>query len=216
LAGESDVDKHPAMKTRLRSVTVSGKSLFLASCAASALSATVRAEESTRGEATVVAPPPSRHEITASTNGGLYFDSKVLDEKFLSAWVSGGYHYSLLPWLQLGGQTSLSLVHSPAHTEVGTSLLLGPTFNFPFESDLRDAFYLRVLGGTKRANVAVYEGNTMSTDSKYRAAMEVSIGKRFQITESLSYNPHVTATRVFVKGERTAFAVVPLSFSLHL
>jgi hypothetical protein len=160
----------------------------------------------------------SRFELSALSNGGFFFNGSGS-----LGFVAVGAAIQIVPSLQLAVDAAYLNLHAFGESTWAIGALVGPVLNFPFKSDLRDAFFVSakygggVLGGTEI---------TSGTDNS-KGVLDFSIGKRFKITEHISYTPefgfsdvlgggnstYSDATQSYTSSSATAFRVVLFAFS---
>jgi hypothetical protein len=158
----------------------------------------------------------SRFEFSALSSGSYFFNG---DGSF--GYLGAGISYHIIPGLQLSATAAYLRVSvngtsgASNYTTWAFGALVGPVINFPFEWDLRDAFF-----ASARYGGGVYGDNntsvsTTSTDTS-RGMLDFSIGKRFRIFEQLSYTPTLGLSKVLSSSgyNNALYRVVPLGFSL--
>lgn len=147
-----------------------------------------------------------QHEIegNASATFGVV-GNLAMTERHYSFYGSGGYAYALSSNWQLGGALGFFVGKSGA-TYGGGSLLVGPTFNFTGREGIQNALFISLRAGLR------YFHQGGSTDSQFMG--ELALGKRWAITDSVSYKPYVSANVTKYSDESSLdLNIVPLSFS---
>jgi hypothetical protein len=155
-------------------------------------------------------PPVSQYspklELSAMSNGGIFFS----DETSV-AFLMGGAAYEVTPGLQLGVTGLYTRIGYDDGNYWGYAVLIGPTVNYPV-ADLRNAFYLTFkYGGGQVGGTAVSGASDTS-----RGMWNASLGKRFQLSQTLAYVPEVGVFKVVDAKHETdpVFRILPLGLSL--
>jgi hypothetical protein len=104
-------------------------------------------------------------------------------------------------------QPNYQFVNSNSVSSSTFSGLIGPQYNFMNSEDIRDDFY--VQGG-----IGLALSSAANSQTSFEFGFEV--GKRFQITESISWKPNLTLVALTNVGGQTvlAYGVNPITFSL--
>ena len=131
-----------------------------------------------------------------------------------------GYNYrldSLRDW-QIGvdGIVGYSSYSGGSYTSVG--LLVGPTYNFSNQKgEIANAFFLFFHFGL--AYVSTSYSDSYSTYSQSYTVSdgmwELGAGKRFQLTESVSYRPGVVVSMTAPSPD-PVWTIIPFSFGINL
>ena len=129
----------------------------------------------------------AQHEVSGASLSGITIASGTSQFSLLAS-----YAYSLDSAFQLGG--TIQAQTSPSDLFV---LLVGPAYNFGAPS-LKDSFYVSGKVGVASDNGADF-------------VLEAKFGKRFGITESVSYNPFM---RFLLVGSATSFQIGLFSLSV--
>lgn len=139
------------------------------------------------------------HELSLSSLEGLLGFSSTGHKLSLGA----GYDLVLVPGFQWGISAVFSDEKQSGERKTYFEGLLGPTLSFPFDSDLRSAWFLRTAVG-----FAMDAG-------KFRPASSLEIGKRFRLTSSIVYRPSLQLLTRLGEGsrDRVAFNIRFVSFS---
>lgn len=98
----------------------------------------------------------------------------------------------------------------PASTWVAAlNVDVGIRLNSSFSSDIKDDFFLFL--GAQITNIpGVVSTATTTTNQTVGAFFEAELGKRFSITDSVTFAPSVT----FLAGNSVQLAITPVQFSL--
>jgi hypothetical protein len=131
---------------------------------------------------------PFRHEvlltgfsdIVTGSSSRLSLNGNAGTTFFLTA----GYNY-LLPnpsWLQVGGSIGIT-----ASTYTSFQIAVGPTVNFPFDWDARNAFFVDGYLGIYYASINVAGIGASSTNFLFG----FDVGKRFKLLDNVTYRPSV-------------------------
>ena len=152
-------------------------------------------------------PDAPKFEISALSNAGL-----ILTKDVSVGFLMGGVAYELIPGLQLGVSGAYFRVGYKDSNVWGLAALVGPIVNFPFQADIRDAFYASFKYG---GGVAGGTDISSKSDSS-RGAYSISVGKRFQFTQHLSYTPEVGVFKVLDSKNDIdpVYRIIPLGLSL--
>jgi hypothetical protein len=160
-------------------------------------------------QAAMAAVEVKEHELTgglsssSSPNGG----GILISGGQTVVLVQGGYAKRLGEIFQLGAK--ITFVSGSGVTFI--QFLAGPTVNFGNFGeggafDLQNSFFLRGVAGISSASVASFS----NTDF----AFEFSLGKRFRLSESISYAPTFAVEK---SGSSDALiSIMPIGFSLFL
>jgi hypothetical protein len=126
-----------------------------------------------------------RHEVilSSSTHLPLGSSSALALNSGTVFWLSGGYNYDVpgMSALQVGGSAYIT-------TGSGSTIFqitAGPTLNFPFDWDLRNAFFVDGYAGITTTSGGTGAFSTSSTAFTFG----FDVGKRFKLFENLTYRP---------------------------
>lgn len=150
-----------------------------------------------------LSPKPTNHEVLLSaTNSSLLFTDSSGSLGFTS-----GYNYSIHPHWQLGFFPSVAVGYATGDIGLSyrLSLDVGPTLNF--SEDFANSFFLRTTVGH------TFSGLTGRKFSESLWGVQASVGKRFQLTENLTYTPSLGVSKFLHSEAKATFIVNVLSFS---
>lgn len=157
--------------------------------------------------ATETSAPDWEHEFSgdASTTFGTLSDLSMKDRHY-SFYGSGGYDYALSSAWQIGGRLGFLLGKTDNSRYGGGSLLVGPTLNFTGREGLKNAVFVSLKAGM------TYYRQSGNSESAFMG--DISVGKRWAITSTVSYKPYVGATVTKYSNDSSLnLNIVPLSFS---
>lgn len=138
-----------------------------------------------------------KHEFVLGTTTG----AVITQANTFSLLGSVSYHYSILPWLQFGGTGGFG--YATGGIGFMGQLALGPTFNWIYDGNLKNAFFLSTSVGMDYCSGDCQKANLFA---------RVDLGKRFEIFRGFVYRPTVGA--LFQKGASPAFIAMPVAFSV--
>lgn len=95
--------------------------------------------------------------------------------------VNGGYYYSVLPYLEIGGTVGIDYASRNSASATVFKLIPGARINLPFETAISDAFFAGAGIGFGTSSVS-----NVSASSMY---FKVEAGKRFKLFPNVSYSP---------------------------
>lgn len=159
---------------------------------------TIRGEQSSRSE-------HAKSEIHLS---GLY-GQLALSENTTALRLASGLSYLVAPGVQLGFSTSWERSDLPGLSLNASSVLVGPTINFPVSVNLESAVFLTGGIGFTQARVDIPALGISETSTNFTFAF--SMGKRFPIANSIVYRPSVGIVKV--DGAKVSFVLSPIAFS---
>jgi hypothetical protein len=150
------------------------------------------------------------------SNGSFFFNGSGS-----FGFAAAGASVQIIPGLQLSLDVGYLTVHAYSANTWAFGALAGPVVNFPFEQDLRNAFFASAKYGA-----GVIGGTYITSGSdNSRGILDFSIGKRFKIFEHVSYTPEIGFSDVLGGGDSsdptsssssTAFRVVFFGLSIFL
>lgn len=138
--------------------------------------------------------------VSGSTNANLLFSKNSNDKYEASFNLSTEYDHAFDNGLQVGGLLAGEFTDD---TNAFTALI-GPGFNLNAQ-DLANSFYGTVKVGFSRISV------NSERNTEFTARAEA--GKRFKLSESVSYAPGVAVTHVFVDNADPIFELNIFKFS---
>jgi hypothetical protein len=156
----------------------------------------------------------SRFEFSAQSNGAFFFNG---DGSFGIGAV--GASVQVIDGLQVAMTVVYLRAQASGENVWALGALVGPVINFPFEKDLRSAFFGSVkygFGLTGNSYSSRYSSSSSDTDNS-RGVLDFSVGKRFKLFEHLSYTPEFGYSRVLggkSDSTPTLFRVVLFGFSV--
>lgn len=148
---------------------------------------------------------PPKFEIWAASNGNFFF----LDSYSLSV-VLAGVSYSVTKDIQIG---AIGLYSQAAYKDLingwALGLMVGPVVNFPFGEDIRNAAFLG-------ARIGLGAKASTGSESESKLLYAFSLGKRFKISDHISYSPEVGVMKILgeVPEVNPIYHVSPVSFSI--
>lgn len=156
------------------------------------------------------------NEFTAGANTSLGYEHTTYKGNKTDTFtfgLYGGYRYMILsPMLQLGGEIDFHYTTNGDVSGTRFALLVGPTVNFG-PKDLRDAFFAEARLGVAVDNGALF---VPGGDSRGLFAWKVGGGKRFRITDSVSYIPSFYISGTAGDGASVALTLNALAFSFFM
>jgi hypothetical protein len=143
------------------------------------------------------------HEILTEVSGGnLSFSSG-----FTGLYGSIGYRYALTDELQLGSRLRFSYSDYESGSSTYLSLAAGPVYNFG-GTTLADSYFADLQLALSR------NGGSSTTETDTTFAFSAAVGKRFPITDSVTYNPDVFVSRILEDGADLVFGINFFSLSV--
>lgn len=125
--------------------------------------------------------------------------------------VAADYNYAVLPWLQLGINTSFS--HAATDTSAKVDFweaLAGPTFNLPLSDEwVYNSLFLSLKGGLLVASGSLSSLSASSTD----AILNGEFGYRLKLMEHVTWSPALGSIKV-LNGSKFIFLARPFAFSI--
>lgn len=125
--------------------------------------------------------------------------------------VAADYNYAVLPWLQLGINSSFS--HAATDTSAKVDFweaLAGPTFNLPLSEEwVYNSLFLSLKGGLLVASGSLSSLSASSTD----VLLNGEFGYRFKLMEHVTWSPALGSIKV-LNGSKFIFLARPFAFSI--
>nr|BDT28192.1 hypothetical protein BHI3_16580 [Bacteriovorax sp. HI3] len=138
--------------------------------------------------------------VSGSTNSNLFF-SKNSDDKYeASLYLATEYDHAFENGLQVGGLLEGAFTDD----DNAFTFLVGPGYNMNAQ-DLGNSFYGTVKAGFTRVSI--------NGDKNTEFTARAEFGKRFKLSESVSYAPGVAVTHVFADETDPTFQVNIFKFS---
>jgi hypothetical protein len=168
--------------------------------------------------ATLAAAPAwaQEHEIISTATQGVLGFTKMADDageevSLTALGLEAGYRYMITEGIQLATRLDISYgkFGEASATELG--LAFGPAFNFG-GSTLSDSMFAEALFGITRSSASLGDESVSDTSN----SVLVAFGKRFALTESITYSPSIQFEKSLEDGAKPAYGVEFLSFSLLL
>lgn len=159
-------------------------------------------------------PQPLLNEFVVTEFGGGLSGTMSSERSSMGLALSGEYHRTLNSLFQLGGALGYSLLESELQSSTSrtSALSVSALGTLNFGSSPVSAFFLRGQVGRSFAQTS---SAGRSSDSS-RSLFEARLGKRFEITEQVSFAPHVYVGSWFNEaGSSFVYGVRLLSASLH-